>query len=264
MKKVILTATALIVGATSIARAEYCGLEKSTIESLKNQLNVVESQLADAKVNRNASTVNAIGTLITFATFTKGSFGLDAGTFKLVAGTAAGMTALNGYNIYLRQQDVTFYQDVSDSVRKLLADKESQIKQGTCISESVQKSSNNKAAEILSNLKAINSKLRSDVTELEKELSNSTSLSKTVNVGVSIFLVAGTGLIQIKNQAPATIGMGLNIIGMALNTGSQAFQLPSLIMKAKEAKAILAKIKEEQDRLYAQELLLREIVSGGK
>jgi hypothetical protein len=264
MKKSFLTATALIIGVASIAKAEYCDLEKSTINSLKGQLNVIESQLNDAKVNRNASAVNAIGSLITIATLTKGSFGLDSGSFKLIAGTATAMTALNGYNIYLRQQDVSFYQDLSESVKKMLAEKDAQIQNGTCVSEIVKKSSNEKAKDILKNLIVINSKLQSDVQNLEKEIGSNSNLSKVVNVGASIILVAGTGLLQIQSQGPAMIGMGLSIIGTALNTGSQAIALPSLIMTAKEAKAILAQIKSEQNKLAAQELLMREVLSNGK
>ena len=63
MRKMIITACLIFMRFSSQSFAQYCELERQTLDVLNAQLNALDTQLSWSKKNRNATGVNGIGTL---------------------------------------------------------------------------------------------------------------------------------------------------------------------------------------------------------
>lgn len=263
MKKIFLSmTTAASIAISPFAHAGSCETEKQLIGSLKIQLSAIDSELSLAKTNRNATAVSGIGSLIFLYTNLKTASGVNRQSLIFSAAVGAAAAGLGGYNVYLAQKDVSFYQEMSEFVRQSLEDKEAEVRLDLCLSDKVQKSRNEKAQALFNDLVNINQALQIDIEKLDKELGNiGTKVSAYVSVGASILLVGGGVMQKASREGGAMLGVGLAAIGAITTAGSQTMNLPSLIMSAKEARVLLAETRKVQKKLKTQEELLRGILN---
>lgn len=264
MKRMIIAMTAVATFTTSsMSYANTCETETKLVNSMTTQLDAIDSQLSWAKTNRNSTAVNGIGTLLFLYANLKGSSGANSSMLRLHLGAGAGITALSGYNVYLAHKDVAFYQELSETLRKSIQDKEAEIRLGLCVSEQVKKSKNEKAKELYTAMVKTNQLLQQDVAQLDAQLGNLGEKSATVvSVGASIMIIGGYGLMNVSRGAGGILGgVAITMIGGIANMATQAANMPSLVMSAKEARALISVVKVEQEKLKSQEALLREILN---
>jgi len=258
----IITACLIFMRFSSQSFAQYCELERQTLDVLNAQLNALDTQLSWSKKNRNATGVNGIGTLaIAYV-----SLRLDNGPIsRPILAAILAATAINGFNFYVAAKDVLFYKEAIEVVKKEIADKTHEIDQGLCLSSEIRKTSNQDVQELYIGLMAINKTLFKDIADLEKQLGDwnyGTKLGAQVHVGAAILLVAGLGLMSTGAAVPSAIGYIAAFGSAEVNFLSQFVHMPAFIMSAKEARKLLSQIRVEHEKLKTQEQLLRAILTS--